>query len=223
MDRIHSPLTVNRELTDGIRAIRTASVKDQAARETLGRLLQSALQLEFATIPTYLSAAFSLTANREISELILRAAIEEMLHLTAVANLMNAIGSAPDLVAAAPQYPYHLTVLDPPLRLDLRSFSFELVKDLFMRIEAPEAPVEFESVAPPRTIGQFYAAIIDIIESDTIPDLFKNAVRDKYRQRTVVPNFRPIAYHNNDDTDTYPLKPEIDFMSAFASPTKRFR
>ena len=214
MDRIYFPLTVSRNLTEGVRAIRSASVKDEAARETLGRLLQSALQLEFATIPTYLSAAFSLTANTQISQLILRTAIEEMLHMPAVANLMNAIGTAPNIQAAAPQYPYYLRVLEPPLRLDLHSFSMDLVKDLFMRIEVPEEPVVFEVVAAPRprTIGQFYAAIIDIIERDTIPDLFRNAVRDAYKQRTVVPNFRPIAYLNNADTDTYPLKPEINFM-----------
>ena len=88
--------------------------------------------------------------------------------MTAVANLMNAIGIAPNIVAAAPVYPYELTVLDPPLELDLRSFSFDLVKTLFMQIETPEDPVTFPVVVAaadrPETIGQFYAGIIDIIE-----------------------------------------------------------
>ncbi|MDO8396349.1 MAG: ferritin-like protein [Bradyrhizobium sp.] len=210
----YSPLTINRKLGANLRAIQTTEIQGEDARQTLGGLLQSALQLEFATIPTYLSAAFSLTANGKISDLILRAAIEEMLHMTAVANLMNAIGTAPDIVAAVPDYPHHLTVLEPPLQLDLRSFSLDLVKDLFMRIEAPEDPVEFPSLAPaaePRTIGQFYASIIDIIESGKIPGLFDNAVRDAYKQREVRPNFKPIAYLNNQDTGRYPLKPEIDF------------
>jgi hypothetical protein len=210
----YQPLTINRDLAVNLRGIQTRSVRDEAARQTLGVLLQSALQLEFATIPPYLSAAFSLTQNRNIYQLILRAAVEEMLHMTAVANLMNAIGIAPNIVAAVPKYPYDLAVLDPPLRLDLRSFSFDLVAELFMRIETPEEPVEFEVAAAedrPKTIGQFYADIIEIIERDTIPDLFNNAVRDAYKQRTVTPNFTPIAYVSNEDTNTYPLKADIDF------------
>jgi len=215
MARNYSPLTINRDLAVRVRDIQTASIKDEAARQALGVLLQSALQLEFATIPTYLAAAFSLTSNRQIYQLILRAAVEEMLHMTAVANLMNAIGAAPNILAAAPQYPHHLTVLDPPLRLDLHSFSLDLVEDLFMRIEVPENPVAFKTVAAaarPKTIGQFYADIIEIIEHDTIPDLFKNAVRDAYKQRTVTPNFPPIAYLSNQDTHTYPLKADVNFM-----------
>jgi len=209
----YSPLTINRNLEARLRAIQTTEIRDEDARQALGVLLQSALQLEFATIPTYLSAAFSLTANSKIYQLILRAAIEEMLHMTAVANLMNAIGIAPNILAAVPEYPYHLTVLEPPLKLDLRSFSFEFIGELFMRIEAPENPVVFERARAdrPRTIGQFYAGIIDIIKSDTIPGLFDNAVRDAYRQRAVVPNFAPIAYLNNQDTSKYPLQPDIDF------------
>ena len=83
-----------------------------------------------------------------------------------------------------------------------------------MSIEAPEDRVEFPAAlveVRPRTIGQFYAGIIKIIERDTIPDLFKNAVRDAYKQRTVTPIFGPIAYINNQDTHTYPLEADIDF------------
>jgi len=211
----YSPLTINRNLEVSLRAIQTTEIRDEDARRALGVLLQSALELEFATIPTYLSAAFSLTSNGKIYQLILRAAIEEMLHMTAVANLMNAIGIAPNIVAAVPEFPYHLTVLEPPLKLDLRSFSFDLIRDLFMQIEAPEDPVQFPTLAPaadrPRTIGQFYAGIIDIIGSDTIPGLFNNAVRDAYKQRQVRPNFAPIAYLSNQDASKYPLKADIDF------------
>jgi len=215
MAQTYSPLTINRNLATSLRRIQTAAIKDEDARQVLGALLQSALQLEFATIPPYLSAAFSLIENTKIYELIKRIAVEEMLHMTAVANLMNAIGIAPKVTAAVPDYPCELSVLDPPLRLDLRSFSFDLVEKLFMSIEAPEKHVEFPGVAlvdRPRTIGQFYAGIIAIIERDKIPDLFKNAARDAYKQRAVKPNFRSIAYLNNQDTSTYPLEADIDFM-----------
>jgi rubrerythrin len=214
MSQTYTPLTINRRLALDLHGIQTALIRDEAARETLGALLQSALQLEFATIPTYLSAAFSLTdANRRNYELVLRVAIEEMLHLTAVANLMNAIGIAPNIIAAVPKYPYDLTVVEPPLKLNLCSFSVNLVEKLFMAIEAPEARVVYAAVVKdrPKTIGQFYAGIIGIIANDTIPDLFKNASQDAYKQRAVEPNFRRIAYIDNQDNKTYPLKPEIDF------------
>ena len=212
----YSPLKVNQELAASLRAIQRVTVRGEEARQTLGKLLQCALQLEFATIPTYLSAAFSLKpTNKKIRELIVRAAIEEMLHMTVVANLMNAIGIAPNIVAAVPQYPHDLTDLHPPLRLDLCSFSLDLVKTLFMQIEAPEERVVFPMAAvakPPETIGQFYAQIIEIIEKETIPDLFKNAERDKYKQIRAIPNFKPVAYASNQDNQKYPLKPDLDLM-----------
>ncbi|MES0110150.1 ferritin-like protein [Mesorhizobium sp. M0013] len=215
MASLHRPLTVNPRLAESLRNIQTSVVRDESARLALGSLLQSALELEFATVPTYLSAAFSLTSNREVQGVVLRTAQEEMLHMTAVANIMNAIGIAPSILAAVPTFPYHLSVLDPPLRLDLCSFSSELVRDLFMKIEAPEEPVlykmDVDAAEKPTTIGQFYAGIIQVIESDAIPDLFENAVRDAYKQREVTPNFKSIAYLSNQDNGRYPLKPEIDF------------
>lgn len=218
MPPVARPLTINRSLSSSLRDLQTSVVRDEEARQSLGRLLQSALQLEFATIPPYLSAAFSLGPdNEKLRELIVRIAIEEMLHMTVVANLLNAIGIAPDIFAATPSHPNKLELLDPPLDLDLKSFSFDLVQDLFMRIEAPEKPVVFPSAAPaalrPKTIGQFYAGIIEIIAQDTIPDLFKNAERDAYKQVKVVPkpNLREVTYANNQDTGTYPLPDKIDF------------
>lgn len=215
MAQTYSPLTIHPDLAASLHGIQTAAIQDEDARQALGELLQSALQLEFATIPPYLAAAFSLSAaNTKIYQLVLRVAVEEMLHMTAVANLMNAIGIAPNVVAAVPNYPFDLTVLEPPLKLDLRSFSFDLVEKLFMSIEAPEKRIVFPAAlaeARPRTIGQFYTGIIRIIERDTIPDLFKNAARDAYKQRTVTPIFGPIAYINNQDTHTYPLEADIDF------------
>jgi hypothetical protein len=53
----YAPLTISRALDASLRDIQTATVQNEDARQTLGALLQSALQLEFATIPIYLSAA----------------------------------------------------------------------------------------------------------------------------------------------------------------------
>jgi rubrerythrin len=215
------PLFVASALARDLEAIQTRSVEGEAAREKLGELLQSALQLEFATIAPYLSAAFSIVdGNEAIRQLIFRVAKEEMLHMTAVANLMNAIGVSPKIVGAVPEYPFDLNTIEPPLRLELKSFSFELVEKLFMKIEAPEEPVDFPLVPlfrgldaeRPKTIGQFYQGIIDLIDSDTIPDLFINAERDVYKQIEVTLDFGEINYLNDQENGKYPLKSGIHFV-----------
>nr|CAA6830739.1 MAG: Unknown protein [uncultured Thiotrichaceae bacterium] len=220
MKQKYPPLLMNSELVKNLESIRSAGVQGEEARKMLGVLLQSALKLEFATVPPYLSAAFSLSNdNQEIKDLIVRISKEEMLHMTVVANLMNAIGIAPDIVKAVPNYPYDLDVLDPPLRLDLSSFSFELVENLFMQIETPEEPVTFltrgvpsEDVTKPETIGQFYERVIELINEDTIPDLFKNAERDIYKQIQVSPNFKRVAYSGNTDEQEYHLEEALNFI-----------
>ena len=226
MEQKFSPLQIHPELASDLRAVLRKQVQGEYARQMLGKLLQSALQLEFATIPPYLSAAFSIKKdNEEINQLIIRVAKEEMLHMTVVANLMNAIGVTPNIAGAVPDYPYKLNLFDPPIQLHLQSFSLQLVNNLFMRIEAPEDPIDYSSPVPalapatpaadaerPETIGQFYAEIIELINSDTIPNLFKNAERDAYKQIEVTPNFQRIAYTSNDDDHEYPLKEDINFI-----------
>jgi hypothetical protein len=140
-----------------------------------------------------------------------------MLHMTVVANLMNAIGIQPNILKAIPEYPFDLDVIEPPLRIDLESFSFDLIQRLFMQIEAPEDPQDYpdafsDDEEPTETIGQFYEKIIKILENDTIPGLFDNAERDAYKQISVDPNFGPIAYLSDEDRDTYPLAPDFDFV-----------
>lgn len=221
MSAVHKPLIVSPELVQGLRSIATKSIQGDEARTKLGELLQAAVRLEFATIPPYLSAALSLKngANEAVRSLIMRIAKEEMLHMTVVANLMNAIGVSPNIVAAVPSYPHNLDVIAPPLRLDLHSFSKDVVKDLFMRIETPEDPQDFPVVSAlesmedlPQTIGQFYENIIELIRNDVIGDLFSQAEQDVYKQIQVVIQFEAVAYLNDQDVQTYPLQDDFDFV-----------
>ncbi|MEP1741718.1 MAG: ferritin-like protein [Kangiellaceae bacterium] len=219
MKKKHSPLCVHPKLAQDLQSLSTKMVHGEDARTVLGKLLQSALHLEFATVPPYLSAAYSLRSdNDEIVLLIARIAKEEMLHMTVVANLMNAIGISPDIPSAVPEYPYDLNIVDPPLQLNLKSFSFEVIEDLFMQIESPENPIDYEADPENQegesltTIGQFYQEIINLIKSDVIPDLFVNAERDVYKQVAVSPYFRRFAYADNEDNQKYPLKEDIDFV-----------
>lgn len=176
-------------------------------REEFGIMLQRALELEHSTVPSYLSAAYSLNDinanNAPIRDLIIRVAKEEMLHMTVVANLMNAIGVPPKFANSQfmPDYPYTPSMLDmPDFMLHVKSFvqndevqSKKYIEDFFMRVESPETPAVFpikplfeaggiEEDEKPKTIGLFYERVIDIIREDKIPGLFDNAKANEWKQ-----------------------------------------
>lgn len=211
----YAPLTVNRTLSRNLEVLRGEVVDAEDARAQLGALLQAALHLEFSTIPVYLSAAFSfVNGNEAIQRLITRIAIEEMLHFIIVANTMNAIGIVPDIEAAVPTYPFDLDLLEPPLHLELKSYTPELVEQLFLRIETPRNPILFKArlAAVPKTVGEFYEGIIDIIAGGKIPGLFE--VDPTLRNVPVIPNppaFREIAYRDDNDARKFAIPASIDF------------
>ena len=140
----------------------------------LGNLLQNALRLEHATVPAYLTAAYSIrrNTNTAIFTAIKDIAEEEMLHMALVANLINAIGSRPDIANPEflPRYPGPLPMaIGNGLIVGLKPLSRDLVHDVFMEIEKPENPLLFPvkplAAGEPEfaTIGEFYKAIIDRI------------------------------------------------------------
>jgi hypothetical protein len=107
--------------------------------------------------------------NGAIVELIQSVVVEEMLHMTLVCNILNALGGAPvlDTASVIPDYPGPLPGgIENQLTVGLAPFSLDLVKNVFMEIEEPENPIIFPVVAreaaavePPETIGQFYDLI----------------------------------------------------------------
>lgn len=119
--------------------------------------LQAALELEFSTLPIYLSGMWSIKDQTgEVYNLIDSVVREEMLHLGFVCNMLTAIGGAPEFVA--PTYPGHLPggVL-PDLDVYLAGLS-PTTLDLYMAIEEPEHPLAPAATDHP-TIGMFYDAI----------------------------------------------------------------
>jgi len=62
------------------------------ALESLREHLQWAIELEHFTVPPYMCALYSLDAirNPEASEVVASVLVEEMLHITLAANLLNA-------------------------------------------------------------------------------------------------------------------------------------
>eukprot|EP00058_Branchiostoma_floridae_P006698 XP_002592186.1 hypothetical protein BRAFLDRAFT_88077 [Branchiostoma floridae] len=111
--------------------------------EDLKKYLRTALLLEWATIPPYLSAYYSIKDgfNTEIASLLKGIVIEEMTHMSMVANILNFLGEAPNLSDPnlRPAYPGKLPgKVMPDLNVTLTSFSLNVTHDVFMAIEYPE-------------------------------------------------------------------------------------
>src|SRR3954451_9278995 len=133
-----------------------------ATLDELREHLQWAIELEHTTLPPYLCALYSLDPqrNRAAAEVVESIFIEEMLHLTLAANLLNAVGGHPvlDSPRLLPAYPTTLPHADRSFDVELLPFGPQAI-ELLLRIEQPsvrEAAPESEGY---ETIGQFYAAI----------------------------------------------------------------
>jgi hypothetical protein len=142
------------------------AVRAASTPRDLHESLQSAIVLELATIPPYLTAYFSLKPgeNTDVANLVRSVVIEEMLHLTIAANVLNAVGGCPVIDSRE-------VVLDYPTQLPMGVAGGVTVHigpmsmsqcETFMRIEQPENPIADR--ADLVTIGDFYAAIIDKIK-----------------------------------------------------------
>jgi hypothetical protein len=111
-----------------------------ATVEDLHGYLDVAMQLEHATIPPYLTALYSIhpTTNGAAYRVIRVVAVEEMLHLTLAANLLNAVGGKPDLTSDGfvPAYPAHLPDGEEDFEVGTRAFSREAI-EVFLKIERP--------------------------------------------------------------------------------------
>jgi hypothetical protein len=124
-------------------------------RDDLIRYLDAALSLEHATIPVYLTAYYSIrsTTNSDAAHILRVTAVEEMLHLCLVANVMNAVGGSPDLTRPGfvPSYPTRLPDGEEDFIVDLRPFSPAAV-NTFCQIERPrKAPDTGSRLVPQET------------------------------------------------------------------------
>lgn len=155
--------------------------------------LYAGMQLEHATIPTYITTMYSIhpDTNLEAYNLIRVIVIEEMLHLTLAANILNAIGGTPDMMKEGflPEFPTYLPNGETDFEVSLAPFSHSTV-DMFLEIERPAKPeeehtgVRLKSVNPGQkryllpclkdendqdvsyySIGDFYKAIEEGLET----------------------------------------------------------
>ena len=132
--------------------------------------LQTAIGVEFGTLPPYLYALFSIrpNTNQAAADLIHSVVMQEMIHFTLDCNILNALGGDP--VVTAPTYPGPLPGDIGPhgqaLTLHLHPFS-RVAMEQAMAIEepavVPDFPIVREAFAVEAeravTIGEFYAEL----------------------------------------------------------------
>ena len=109
--------------------------------EYIRELLQEALMVEHATVPLYLTSLFSIINGSEYAAATIHSVvIEEMLHMTIAANVLNAVGGAPliDAPNFVPVYPMQLPMTN--VSVDIRRFNPQSIAN-FMLIESTTAMV----------------------------------------------------------------------------------
>ncbi len=144
--------------------------------ENLRKQVQTAVELEWATIPTYLNSLFSIIngsigPNAAIYNMIQEIVIEEMHHFNLAANILIALDGYPviDAKNVTPQYP--TTGLPGGvlvnLTVNLDKLTLEQAYYVFMGIEVPlETDVAgLLNCSGCFTIGLFYDEISDCLET----------------------------------------------------------
>jgi hypothetical protein len=134
-------------------------------------LVQTAIDLEFSTLPPYLYAKFSIPENQNTASAkrIYSVIIEEMIHMCLACNILNAIGGTPSI--NPPTYPGPLPGdVGGNLTIHLYPFS-QAAMQQGMDIETPVDPVDppqaeaLKATDEPITIGEYYARVDDALKS----------------------------------------------------------
>ncbi|MEO8036260.1 MAG: ferritin-like protein, partial [Acidobacteriota bacterium] len=132
----------------------------------LEQALQSAVSVEFSTIPPYLSALWSIKDQlHPVAASIRNVVQEEMLHMAFACNMLTAIGRVPQIndPKMVPSYPGRIPGgVHPELTVSLSGLS-DASLDVFIAIEAPSSGDGLASADVAKgykTIGAFYQAIL---------------------------------------------------------------
>ncbi|MFJ3788372.1 ferritin-like protein [Kitasatospora sp. NPDC090091] len=131
----------------------------------LRKYLQAAMEVEHLTIPVYMTGMYTIRpgTNRTAYYAIRAVLLEEMLHMTLVANLLNAVGGSPVVDSrVVAEYPARLPFSgDSVPRIGLQHFSPAALKT-FLRIEQPKRMTPGGGAEPGSgwtSIGQFYDTV----------------------------------------------------------------
>jgi Ferritin-like len=127
--------------------------------------LQTAMRLEFSTIPPYLCAEWSIDYNNDpdnVMSLIHGIVVQEMYHFALAGNMLNAIGGKLAVANSSflTTYPTNSLPGDihQALAVDLLPLSPAQLQ-VFMQIEQPEFPPVGLMAAAPPTIAAFYDTV----------------------------------------------------------------
>lgn len=120
--------------------------RDFYTLKNLRKQLQTALQIELSTIPPYMTAMASIKHgyNSDVKNIIRTILVQEMNHMTLVANILNAVGGEPVIYHKkfTPIYPARLPGgVHPDLVVPIEKLSMDLIRNVFMKIEEPELSV----------------------------------------------------------------------------------
>jgi hypothetical protein len=131
--------------------------------------LQSAIELEHATLPLYLTSMLSLTVQNYTTYNILRSVImEEMVHMAIACNMLAILGGRPALKSISPSFPGNGLPggAEPDVTTVMARLSKPQMKN-FLRIEMPTwlLPAKYRKEPYP-SIGAFYAAIKGAIKQN---------------------------------------------------------
>ena len=159
----------------------TSEVDFKCNKSSVVRQLQTALKLEWSTIPTYLTTLYSIPdgCNVEIYKLIRLIVMQEMFHFSLVGNMLIALDEVPEIDSPnfAPSYPGSLPgCVLPGVEVTLEKLSLKHIHDVLMMIELPAELYSIEDQYSLLTIGEFYNEIEDCINH--LDDIF-NASSEK--------------------------------------------
>ena len=169
--------------------------------EDLREYLEIALAVEQATLPPYLTALYSIRpgSNSVAAQTLRAVAMEEMLHMVLVGNLLVALGGVPRLTDSrfVLHYPSRLPHAAASLRVGLEKFSRASVKT-FMAIERPAA-----IDAPPQsdgyhTLGQFYHALMAAFTSEPVRGEITHYWADHPPTATIARQFGPAQFYGSE-------------------------
>ncbi len=153
--------------------------------------LQEAIRLEWATIPPYLCAYWSLKdveVNDDIRQTFRQILLQEMAHMGLGCNMLAGLGGTPNIYSEnfTPRYPSELPGhVHEGLIVSLAGLSRDEAGNKeqvyqFMQIELPEHPLALRVRTGFATIGEFYDAL-----SQTLADV--NPTFSTDRQLTTTP------------------------------------
>lgn len=182
---------------------------------TIGEIrehLQLAIEIEHATIPAYLTSLFSLRdgTNTDAAWVLRTVAVEEMLHMSLAANVLNAIGGRPQIKnpAFVPHYPTKLPHFIASPTVSIGRFSPSSIAT-FMDIERNWDPGDDdEQLDRYGTIGEFYEAIIL-----ALTEVCERTDESVVFTGNIARQIDPVDYYGSEGD----LKPVTDLKSAIGA------